>query len=179
MIDPVTAVTLGKAISDATGLTDWIAGKFGDSAPVARKVIDIATSVTGAKNPQDVVDILTRDSVKAAELMKAVHDSEMELTRLAFEDLKSARDLQKAALAQDDVFSKRFVYYFITFWSVVTTSYIVAITFGEIPEVSVRYADTILGFLLGTAVAGMFQYLLGSSAGSVKKTQLLSRQASL
>jgi hypothetical protein len=50
-------------------------------------------------------------------------------------------------------------------------SYIGAITFGEIPEQNVRFADTILGFVLGTMVAAMFQFLLGSSLGSRKKDE--------
>jgi hypothetical protein len=36
----------------------------------------------------------------------------------------------------------------------------------DIPEGNERFADTILGFLLGTMVASMFSFLLGSSMGS-------------
>ena len=60
----------------------------------------------------------------------------------------SARDLQKAALAQDDVFSKRFVYYFAAAWSAFAMAYLVGITFQDIPAGSQRFADTILGVLL-------------------------------
>ena len=88
-------IMLAKSIADATGLTSWIASKFGDSAPVAKAVIDTAVMVTGAKNPQDVVDILSRDSVKAAEVAQAVRDDEMTLINLAYQDLKDARDMYK------------------------------------------------------------------------------------
>jgi hypothetical protein len=167
------AIPIALEIARSVGLTDWLASKFGDSAPVAKKVIDIAVAVSGAQNPDDVVKILTADPVKAAQVAQAIKDQEMELTQLAYADIKDARDLQKAALAQDDLFSKRFVYYFITFWSVVTISYITAITFCDIPPASIRYADTILGFLLGTAVAGMFQYLLGSTMQNKTKDQTI------
>jgi hypothetical protein len=173
MIDPAS-IALAKGIADATGLTGWIASKFGDSAPVAKAVIDTAVMVSGAKSSQDVVDILSRDSVKAAEVKAAIEAQELELIKLAYTDIQNARDMQKAALAQDDVFSKRFVYYFITFWSVVTIAYVYGITFNEIPANSIRYADTILGFLLGTAVASMFQYLLGTSLSSRTKDNTIN-----
>jgi hypothetical protein len=47
--------------------------------------------------------------------------------------------------------------------------YIGCITFADIPDDNVRFADTILGFVLGTMVASMFQFLLGSSLGSRNK----------
>jgi hypothetical protein len=52
---------------------------------------------------------------------------------------------------------------------VLSATYIGFITFGEIPEDNIRFADTILGFVLGTMVASMFQFLLGSSLGSRSK----------
>lgn len=82
-----------------------------------------------------------------------------------------ARDMQKAALAQDDVFSKRFLYYFASFWSVFSTVYIAAITFIDIPASNVRFADTILGFILGTAIATILNFFFGSSQSSKDKTQ--------
>jgi uncharacterized membrane protein YwzB len=59
----------------------------------------------------------------------------------------------------------------VTFWSILSATYIGFITFGEIPESNIRFADTILGFVLGTMVASMFQFLLGSSLGSRKKDE--------
>jgi multisubunit Na+/H+ antiporter MnhE subunit len=52
--------------------------------------------------------------------------------------------------------------------------YIFAITFYAIPADSVRFADTILGFLLGTVIAVLIQFFYGSSAGSSKKTDMLN-----
>jgi len=69
----------------------------------------------------------------------------------------------------DDPLVRRFVYIFIAFWSVLSSLYIGFITFVQIPESNIRFADTILGFTLGTMVAGMFQFLLGSSLGSRSK----------
>jgi len=114
-MEPVTAV----AVLNSIGAFDWFKSKFGDSpsGQVAKKVIDTAVKVSGARNEADVVSILTTDPAKAAEVVEAIRQEEQELLRLSHADLINARDLQKAALAQDDLFSKRFVYYFITFGS--------------------------------------------------------------
>ena len=93
---------------------------------------------------------------------------------MAENDLKNmqgARAMQEKAMDSDDPLVRRFVYYFVTFWSILSASYIGFITFGEIPESNIRFADTILGFVLGTMVASMFQFLLGSSLGSRKKDE--------
>ena len=91
---------------------------------------------------------------------------------MAENDLKNmqgARAMQEKAMDSDDPLVRRFVYYFVSFWSVLSATYIGFITFGNIPEDNIRFADTILGFVLGTMVASMFQFLLGSSLGSRKK----------
>lgn len=87
-----------------------------------------------------------------------------------------ARDMQKVALQQEDLFSKRFVYYLATFWSLATTAYIAAITFCQIPSDNLRIVDTILGFLLGTIIATMINYFYGTSRSSDRKTDLLVKK---
>ena len=81
-------------------------------------------------------------------------------------DKANARDMAKAAMQSNDPFVRRFTYYFITVWSVFAMVYIPLITFSNIPDSNVRFADTILGFMLGTVMASMFSFLLGSSFGS-------------
>jgi hypothetical protein len=85
------------------------------------------------------------------------------------EDRKDARAMAALALQSDDPFVRRFTYYFIAAWSVFAMTIIPFIIFGNIPEDNVRFADTIIGFLLGTVVASMFAFLLGSSFGSRQK----------
>lgn len=85
---------------------------------------------------------------------------------LEVRDRESARSMQIAALQSDDPFVRRFTYYFIMFWSIFSAVFIPSIVFIPIPMDNVRFADTILGFLLGTMVASMFAFLLGSSFGS-------------
>jgi hypothetical protein len=99
----------------------------------------------------------------------AAQQHERELLQMAYGDTANARNMQVEALRQDDVFAKRFIYIFATFWSIFAASYIGFITFGTIPEDNQRFADTILGFLLGTVVATILQFFFGSSMGSKEK----------
>jgi hypothetical protein len=114
-------------------------------------------------------DQLTDEDTKS--LQEAAMKHEEFMAEIDLKNMEGARDMQLAAMQSDDPLVRRFVYFFIAFWSVLSAAYIGAITFGSIPDNNVRFADTILGFVLGTMVAGMFQFLLGSSLGSRKKDE--------
>lgn len=104
-----------------------------------------------------------------AKLQEAAMKHEEFMVEADLKNMEGARNMQLKAMESEDPLIRRFVYFFITFWSLLSASYIGAITFGSIPEASIRFADTILGFVLGTMVASMFQFLLGSSLGSRAK----------
>ena len=91
-------------------------------------------------------------------------------------DTKDARNMQVQAMKSDDPFVRRFIYFFAIFWSIASAAYIGFITFGEIPEANVRFADTILGFVLGTLIGTIVQFFYGSSKGSQEKTQALVKE---
>ena len=118
---------------------------------------------------------------QVAKLRELEINSKLELERLALESKKednrsnevvvnaqvgeyaNSRNLQIEALKQDDKFSKRFIYYFAIFWSVFAVVYLTGITFIEIPKENVRFADTTVGFLLGTIVATLIGFFYGNS----------------
>ena len=77
-----------------------------------------------------------------------------------------------------DSFSKGFKYYLASFWSIFSALYIAAVTFIPIPLGNERITDTVLGFLLGTIVATIINYFLGSSSGSAIKTDMLVKSNS-
>lgn len=106
-----------------------------------------------------------------ARLKEAAMKHEEFMAEIDLKNMQGARDMQLKAMDSDDPLVRRFVYYFISFWSILAATYIGFITFGAIPEDNIRFADTILGFVLGTMVASMFQFLLGSSIGSRKKDE--------
>ena len=146
--------------------------------------IDDLISEVGLPLVKKGIKSLTGIDIESKELTaedkQKILDSQIEIMKIDFEKLKleyentnSSRDMQKVALQQDDIFSKRYVYYLATFWSIVAVGYIFLITFLTIPEANVRFADTTLGFLLGTIVATIINYFFGSSKSSSDKNQLL------
>lgn len=59
-------------------------------------------------------------------------------------------------------------------WSMFAMIYVSMITFGTVPQANQRYADTVLGFLLGTIVATIINYFFGSSKSSKEKDATIS-----
>jgi len=104
-----------------------------------------------------------------SKLKEAAMKHEEFMAEIDLKNMQGARDMQLKAMESEDPLVRRFVYYFIGFWSVLASIYIGCITFIDIPDENARFADTILGFVLGTMVASMFQFLLGSSLGSRAK----------
>lgn len=143
---------------------------------VVDKGLDYVEEKTGIKLEVDAEGNIPPEKVAELKIAAMKHEEfkmEQETKRTAMEyaNVENARELQKAALAQEDKFAKRFVYFFASFWSLVGAVYIFAITFGNIPEANVRIADTTSGFMLGTVLGGMFTYFLGSSLGSFRKDE--------
>jgi hypothetical protein len=139
---------------------------------VAQAVVD-----KGLDYVQDKTGIALKPDMNAEDI-KAVREAALKHEEFKIEQANAntanARAMQTAALNQDDKFAKRFVMYLATFWSITAVTYIFFITFGTIHESNVRFADTILGFLLGTVVATIINFFLGSSAGSKEKTEALT-----
>lgn len=113
-------------------------------------------------------DMITTDKERAA--------AQIEQERLGLDrdkaylgDTQDARHMQASALQQDDLFAKRFIYWFAIGWSVFSMAFFLAITFVDIPKGNIRVVDTILGFLLGTAIASIFNFFLGTTVRSGQK----------
>jgi len=60
-------------------------------------------------------------------------------------------------------FDRWFIAGFAVFLAVCGLGYIAAITFATIPEKNVRFADTALGFILGTLLTTVVAYFYGNS----------------
>jgi hypothetical protein len=130
---------------------------------------------------EDMVKLRQFEMTHEEELMKLkLEDDRLnaELTKLYIASDNDARILQGKALAQDDIFSKRFIYYYAIFWSICASAYIGFITFGYIPKDNVRFADTILGFILGTVVAQIIAFFYGSSKSSQGKDKVIHEMLS-
>jgi hypothetical protein len=154
-------------------LASIVSGLLANNLPkVAQAVVDKGLDYVQEKTGIELKPDMSAEEVKA--LREAAQKHEEFKIEQANKNTADARAMQIAALAQDDLFSKRFVMYLAIFWSVTAVTYIFFITFGSIPADNIRFADTILGFLLGTVVATIINFFLGSSAGSKEKTEALT-----
>jgi hypothetical protein len=91
-------------------------------------------------------------------------------------DRDSARQMQIVALNQEDLFAKHFIYWYAWFWSIGSTMYFFMVTFVPMPEGGRDFANIILGFLLGTAVATIISFFYGSSKSSKDKTDAIVKE---
>lgn len=113
------------------------------------------------------------DERNKAEIEVRRIDGEIEKAYLA--DIDSARKMQMSALQQDDLFSKRFVYYFSIAWSLFAMAFMSVVTLIEIPKDNVNTVNVVLGFLLGTAISSIFNFFLGTSRSSQRKDDTIQQ----
>ena len=72
--------------------------------------------------------------------------------------------------------SKHFFKNFIAFHCIAFGfTYIMLMTFLPIPTDNIRFADTSLGFVLGSILSTVITYYLGGSKGSSDKTDILNK----
>jgi len=144
-------------------------GKFLKGA--GSNIIGIVGDVLPDKGLLGIVkNLIDKDEAMSPEQKIAAHM----LRQLEYQDIADARALQVAALNQDDLFSKRFVYYLaigvFTFSAVI----VLLLFWIEIPDKNRDVINFILGVVVGTGLTGVFQYFFGSSKGSKDKTDLLN-----
>lgn len=143
---------------------------------VASKVVDVAKAITGTDNGAAAVVAIQADPQKMLDFQLAVSAQKIEWERMYLVDVQNARAMQVAALTQDDKFSKRFVYYFASAWSLFAMAYFTAVTFIDIAaEGGQRVADTILGVLITSVIGVMFGFFYGSTKGSEAKSAMLAQ----
>ncbi|MEY4750976.1 MAG: hypothetical protein RIQ60_3190 [Pseudomonadota bacterium] len=114
---------------------------------------------------------LTREDVLTLREKAQAHDEFN--SKLDEESRKRASEMQLAAIQSRDPVVRQFIYKFAWFWSIVSVLYFFAVTFVE--QKDKDFANIILGFLLGTAVASILQFFYGSSKSSQDKTALLNK----
>lgn len=136
--------------------------------PLAGTAVASLMKVFGVESEEEL-----QEAVQGAtpEQLLQLKSLDLEYQKLLADDSKSARNMQIAALAQEDIVSKRFIYFFASVWSIFSIAYVTSITFLNVPQDNTRFADTVLGFLLGTIIATMIQYFYGSSMGSKLKDE--------
>lgn len=120
------------------------------------------------KGKQDI----TPEMIQEFNRLKELDLQELELI---LEDSANARKMQTAALAQEDLFSKRFVYYFAFLIFILASVVVVLLFFVEIPERNERLIDVAFGAVVGAALMQVIQFFYGSSRGSKEKQDAIKQ----
>jgi hypothetical protein len=150
----------------APGLATAVGGPMAGMAVKA-----IADRLGCEPNETSVAHAIQADPAAAMKLAEI----DLKQFQLENEDRANARAMQIAALQQDSWFAKNFLYIFTSAWSLFAASYFAFVTFGDIPPSGTRFADTILGVLIGTVMTGFFNFFFGSSKGSRDKTEAMMK----
>lgn len=143
----------GFLIKAAPGILDAVGNYF----PPAK----IIASLIGGDSSMN-----SADKEKALAMLQQYENERLQIDA---NDRASARDLQKAALSQDDLMSKRFLYFLAGGSVFIGFVYVFAVTFFTLPEGSQRFADTILGVVISLIFGAIYNFFFGSSDGSKKK----------
>jgi len=153
--------------SVAPGLATAVAGPLGGMA------VKMIAQKLGVENTVEAVTQAVQADPQAAQKLAEIDLKQFEAEA---KDRDSARQMQTVALQQEDKFAKHFIYWYAWFWSVGTTIYFFSVTFLEMPAGGRDFANIILGFLLGTAVATIISFFYGSSKSSKDKTDAMVKE---
>lgn len=141
---------------------------------VLEKGVDHVEEKLGIKLTPNESGVL--DDTRLADIQMAAMKHAEFMAEIDLKNTQDARDMQEKAMENADPAVRRFIYRFAWLWSGFAIAYIIIITLCDIPEKSIRFVDTILGFLLGTVVATILNFFFGSSQSSKDKTKELMKK---
>jgi len=117
------------------------------------------------KEVGDILGMDTSEEGKALseEFKLKLEEFELEGERIEAADRASARGMQKEALAGNDNFSKRFIYYLAL--AVLGFSFVIVILlfWVEIPKENQRILDMTLGAIVTSGLVSVLSYFFGAS----------------
>ena len=126
------------------------------------KVVEAIADKLGVEPKEDSIE---QHLTAHPEEMVKLEQLDVQKLELALENTKDAREMQRQAMQHHDPVISRFVYLFAWFWAVTSVIYFFTVTFLEVPKTGEAFANFILGFLTGTAVATIIVFFYG---GAVK-----------
>jgi hypothetical protein len=143
-------------------------GKFG--MPVVEGLSSMIPGV-GPQISNIIDDMYLSEEEKEAQIAE-VMAVELEKMKVEAADRDSARQMQIAALSQDDKFSKRWLFIFSTITVGIALLLILGLFFVNIPAANLPIVHMAIGTYLGV-VATVYAFHYGSSEGSSKKNAML------
>lgn len=140
----------------ADKLADMLAGKAKET------VVDAIADKLGVEPKEEAIE--AHLTAHPEEMVK-LEQLDVQKLELELKDRENAREMQKEAMKSDDPWVRRFVYLFAWFWAISSVIYFFTVTFIDMPQTGEQFANFILGFLTGTAVATIIGFFYG---GAVK-----------
>jgi hypothetical protein len=149
----------------------WLGGDEGEKT--AHKVVDIAQSITGEKDPLRILQTLKADAKLVAEFQQAILKMDHDLDLASYKDRESAR-LRDIALAQAGRSNLR-ADIMVLSAAIGLVSCLVTITLyrTSLPGEAVGIISTIAG-IFGSCLKDAYAFEFGSSRGSKMKDSKLS-----
>lgn len=155
--------------------------KFGETkvGQFLKKAAPAVLGIVGDVLPQaKVLTSLFRNQPDISEADKLQFEKlvqEYEQVELAayMADMSNAREMQKSALAQEDVFSKRFIYYLAAFVVTLTFVFDLMMFFVHYPEANRDMINQVSGIINSGALIMILSFFYGSSKSSQDKQKIL------
>ena len=153
---------VGNVVKDNSGKLMTIAGSAA-TGNFSTAISETVSLLTG-EDTSEAKALLAELDLKRKEL--ALY--EKDIRKLVIADRDSARDMQAAALNQEDLFSKRFIYYLATGVFAFSALIVVMLFFVEIPEENQRIVDMVLGVIVGSGLVSVLNFFYGANS-DIKK----------
>jgi hypothetical protein len=144
------------------------AGKLGNMlmGTAKEKVVEAIADKLGVEPKEEAIE---HHLTAHPEEMVKLEQLDVQKLELALENTKDAREMQEKAMQHKDPVISRFVYLFAWFWAISSVIYFFMVTFFEVPKTGEAFANFILGFLTGTAVATIIGFFYGGAVQGDKK----------
>ncbi|OGR21898.1 MAG: hypothetical protein A3J85_03210 [Desulfobacula sp. RIFOXYA12_FULL_46_16] len=174
-LDLLSGIFRGEDNQDADQVSEWIKEKTGI------EVNDIAEGKITEDQWVKLKAFELEHQEQLIEYRKSMDAHALELEKLRMEDTKNSREAQSGRDKDEGLFIRWFTYIYaflitgLTFVFIFMAAFFPALFDKDLPEQSWRIIDTVLGFLLGVGLSAIIQFYFGSSNGSAKKSEDISR----
>ena len=156
-----------------SSLIDTISGsKEISKLNIASGISDVLGSVFNT--PQDKQKLIDSQNAINSIIQKEIDSHTETILNAQISDTKDARDMQRSAMSQTDIFTKRFTYYVAAFSIFFSFAFFVLLMFITVPEKNLGLVQTFAGILIGTCVVSVYNFLYGSTTGSKDKDKTIS-----
>lgn len=132
---------------------------------VGSNLLNVAGDITGIKGLKNLGDLID----KSPDLSPEEKAEALQLINLELVDRQNARNMQIAALDQDDRFSKRYLYYLSSFIILSATLFGILLFWVEVPEENKRLVEMFSDIYLFAGAVAVINFFFGSSLGSKQK----------